>query len=274
MIGSGSTVRRRTWIGHLGAALLLALGLLGAQPATRAAGEGPVLVFAAASMKNALDEVAAGFRAATGLEVQASYAASSALAKQIEQGAPADMFVSADLDWMDYLQQRDLILPASRVSLLGNRLVLVAAKDSAVGSLDLAPGVDLAGPLGQSRLAIGETSSVPAGKYGKAALEHLGAWKVVEGKLAQTENVRAALLLVSRGEAALGIVYRTDAAADPGVRIVGTFPESSHPPIVYPVAMTRTGKPVAARFLDHLRSAAARAVLEKHGFAVLVPPAS
>jgi len=270
MSGIASKVGRRHWLRGVAAALLSA-GLLGTAPA-RATGEGPVLVFAAASMKNALDEVMAGFKAATGQEVQASYAASSALAKQIEQGAPADLFLSADLDWMDYLQQRGLIRETSRVSLLGNRLVLVAAKDAKIEPIALEAGTD----LGQGgRLAVGETASVPAGKYAKAALEHLGAWQAVEGRLAQTENVRAALLLVARGETPLGIVYATDAAADPSVRVIGTFPAASHPPIVYPVALTKdTTKPAAARFLEHLRSSTARTVLEKHGFTVLVPPAS
>jgi molybdate transport system substrate-binding protein len=183
-------------------------------PAARAAdGEEAVLIFAAASLRNALDEVMAGFAKQTGLTAKASYAASSALAKQVEQGAPAGLFFSADLDWMDYLDQRGLVARESRTDLLENRLVLVAPEEGGqAGPLELRQGVDLAGLLGDDgRLAVGEIKSVPAGKYAKAALEKLGAWAAVEGRLAQTENVRAALMLVSRGEAPLGIVYRTDA---------------------------------------------------------------
>ncbi|GLK76582.1 molybdate ABC transporter substrate-binding protein [Methylopila jiangsuensis] len=233
----------------------------------------PVTVFAAASLKNALDSIAAAWTRETGVEVKASYAASSALAKQIEQGAPADLFISADLAWMDYVAGKDLIVPATRETLLGNRLVLVAGPDWSRGEVELKPGVDLAGLLGDGRLAMGETSSVPAGKYGKAALETLGVWSAVEPKVAGAESVRAALALVSRGEAPLGIVYKTDAAADPKVKIVGTFPEDSHPPIVYPVAQLKDSKsPNASAFLKRLTSAPARADFEAAGFAVLPKP--
>jgi molybdate transport system substrate-binding protein len=263
---------RRRWLAAI-AALLASLS--GGMPGARAADDRPVLVFAAASLKNALDEVAAKFSQETGTRVAVSYAASSALAKQIEQGAEADLFLSADLDWMDYLDKRQLIRSDSRVNLLGNRIVLVTAKDSKVGDLAIAPGLDLAGALGDGRLAMGEVSSVPAGKYGKAALEKLGVWAAVEGKLAQAENVRGALALVSRGEAPLGIVYQTDAAADPNVRIVGTFPEATHPPIIYPVALTRTAEnPAAAQFLSYLRSPQARGSFGKQGFTAVGPPAS
>jgi molybdate transport system substrate-binding protein len=234
-----------------------------------------VLVFAAASLKNALDGAIDAFTREAGVKVTPSYAASSALAKQIEQGAPAAMFISADLDWMDYLQERGLIEPMSRSNLLGNTLVLVTAKDSAIADVALAPGLDLAALLGDGRLAVGEVKSVPAGKYAKAALERLGAWNGVADRLAQAENVRAALALVSRGEAPLGIVYRTDAAADPGVRIVGTFPADSHPPIIYPIALTRNASEPAAAFLAFLRSApAAKAAFTRRGFTVLGPPSS
>jgi molybdate transport system substrate-binding protein len=197
-----------------------------------------------------------------------SYAASSALARQIEAGAPADLFFSADLDWMDYAASKGLIQPESRVSLLGNSLVLIAPKDSAV-KVELRPGFDLAALLGSNRLAMGHVNAVPAGKYGKAALEHLGAWAGVKDRTAQTENVRAALLLVSRGEAPLGIVYKTDAVSDPNVMIVATFPEGSHPPIVYPVVLTKdSSNPDAASFLGFLRSEKAKPFFEKQGFTV------
>jgi molybdate transport system substrate-binding protein len=230
-----------------------------------------VLVFAAASLKNALDDNAAQWQRETGKKVVTSYAASNTLIKQIEQGAPADIFISADLDWMDYGQQKNLIKPDTRVNLLGNRIVLVAPKDSTV-SVNIQPGFDLAALLNGGRLAMGNVDAVPAGKYGKAALEKLGAWDGVKDKIAQAESVRAALLLVSRGEAPLGIVYQTDAASDPSVKVVGTFPESSHPPIIYPMALTKDStNPDAEAFLNYLRSAAARPAFERQGFSVLVP---
>ena len=180
--------------------------------------------------------------------------------------------MSADLDWMDYLATRRLIRPESRVDLLGNRIVLIAAKDSTV-ALTVGPGLDLGRAVGGGRLAMGNVEAVPAGKYGKAALEKLGAWDGVKDRIAQAESVRAALLLVSRGEAPLGIVYQTDAAADPNVRIVGTFPQDSHPPIVYPAALTRDGaNPAAAELLAYLRGPKARAAFEKQGFTVLNRP--
>jgi molybdate transport system substrate-binding protein len=228
-----------------------------------------VVVFAAASLKNALDDVNAQYKASSGQGTSVSYAASPALAKQIEAAAPADVFVSADLDWMDYLQQRKLIKLDSRVNLLGNRLVLVAGADAKIATT-IGPRFPLAQLLGDGRLAMADPNAVPAGKYGKAALEKLGGWASVESKAARTENVRAALLLVSRGEAPLGIVYQTDAAADPKVRIIGTFPEDTHPPIVYPIAIVATSiNPAAAAYLAHLKSAAVRPLFEKQGFTML-----
>jgi molybdate transport system substrate-binding protein len=234
-----------------------------------------LVVFAAASMKNALDEAAAGFAKASGKPApKMSYAASNTLAKQIEAGAPADLFISADLDWMDYLVQRNMIRPETRISLLGNSIVLVAPRDAAK-PMAVTQGSDLISALGSGRLAMGNVEAVPAGKYGKAALEHLGVWDGLKDRIAQADNVRAALLLVSRGEVPLGIVYRTDAAADPSVAVVGTFPENSHPPIVYPVALTReSAHPDARAFLDYLRSPEARPVFEKQGFTILNKPAS
>jgi len=228
-------------------------------------------VFAAASLKNALDDIAGQWQRETGKKVVVSYAASNTLIKQIEQGAPADIFISADLDWMDYGQQKDLIKPDSRSNLLGNRLVLIAPKDSSVSAI-IQPGFDLAALLKGGRLAMGNVDAVPAGKYGKASLEKLGVWDSVKDKIAQAESVRAALLFVSRGEAPLGIVYQTDATADPSVKIVGTFPENTHPPIIYPVALTKESTNADAQaFLNYLRSPAARAAFERQGFAVLGP---
>lgn len=234
-----------------------------------------LVIFAAASMKNALDEAAANWVKESGKPApKISYAASNTLAKQLENGAPADLFVSADLDWMDYAASKNLIRPDTRVSLLANRIVLVAGKDS-TAKLDLKPDVDVAGAVGAGRLAMGNVDSVPAGKYGKAALEKLGSWDKVKDKIAQADNVRAALLLVSRGEAPLGIVYATDAAADSQVKVVATFPEDSHPPIVYPVAVTKdSANPDALAFLTYLRSPAAKSLFEKQGFTVLNKAAS
>ncbi len=264
-------INRRTM---LGMGLALAMGLAPSFNAAQAQTK-DLVIFAAASMKNALDEATANWVKETGKPApKISYAASNVLAKQIESGAPADLFVSADLDWMDYAASKNLIKPDTRVSLLGNKIVLVGAKDTTL-KVELAPGVDLSGALGSSRLAMGNVDSVPAGKYGKAALEKLGGWDKVKDKIAQADNVRAALLLVSRGEAPLGIVYATDAAADPQVKVVATFPEGSHPPIVYPVAVTKdSANPDAQAFLTYLRGPAAKPVFEKQGFTVLNKPAS
>ena len=231
-------------------------------------------VFAAASMKNALDDIDAAFTAKTGVKVTASYAASSTLAKQIEQGAPADIFVSADTDWMDYAIGKKNINEPTRVNLLGNSIVLIAPKDSKIDNVKIGQGFDLAKLAGDGRIATGDVKSVPVGKYAKAALEKLGAWQAAEPKFAMAESVRAALALVSRGEAVLGIVYSTDAKVEPGVKIVGTFPADSHPPIIYPVAATATAKPEAKDYLDFLRSQAAKTVLEKYGFNYLLKPTS
>jgi len=230
------------------------------------AGAADVTVFAAASLKESLDAVAREFEAGSGHKVTVSYAASSALAKQIENGAPADLFISADLDWADYLDARKLLAPSTRINLLRNELVLIAPAGSS-GALKLAPGLDLAAMLGKDRLAIANPEAVPAGKYGKAALIALGAWAGVENKLARAENVRAALLLVSRGEAPYGIVYRTDALADKGVRIVGVFPPGGYPPVVYPAALTASCKsPAALALLQFLSQPPARAIWARFGF--------
>jgi molybdate transport system substrate-binding protein len=229
-------------------------------------------VFAAASMKNALDDIDAAYTAKSGIKIVASYAASSALAKQIEQGAPADVFVSADTDWMDYAIGKKNINESTRVNLLGNSIVLIAPKDSRIGTVAIGPGFDLAKLAGDGKIATGDVKSVPVGKYAKAALEKLGAWTAAEPKFAMAESVRAALILVSRGEAALGIVYSTDAKVDPGVKIVGTFPADSHPAIIYPVAATTTAKSETADYLAFLRSTAAKSIFAKYGFKFLVSP--
>jgi len=230
----------------------------------------PVLVFAAASLKTALDAIAAEWRRETGKAATVSYAASSTLAKQINNDAPAELFISADEDWMDYLQERNLIDPQSRIDLLGNRLVLIAPASTG-SSTNIAPGFPLARLLGDGHLAIADPNAVPAGRYAKAALEKLGVWQAVAGRIAAAENVRAAPPLVARGEAPLGIVYQTDAAAEPSVRIVGTFPPDSHPPIVYPMALTHAAGPEAPGFATYLRTPAARALFEAQGFTVLDP---
>jgi molybdate transport system substrate-binding protein len=233
-----------------------------------------ILVFAAASTKNALDDVDAAFAKQTGIAVVASYDASSALMKQIEQGAPADVFISADLKWMDYGSQRKLVDDGTRLNLLGNTLVLIAGKDSKLNNVTIDSSLDIAGLAGAGRIATGDVRAVPVGIYAKAALEKLGLWTSVEPKLAMVGNVRAALVLVARSEAPLGIVYATDAKVEPAVKVIGTFPDNSHEPIVYPVAATRTAKPAAAPYLAFLRSAAARTIFEHYGFRVLLKPVS
>ena len=253
-------------------AAVVALALLPLSAVTASAAD--VVVFAAASLKNALDDVAAAYKAETGKIVSINYAASSVLAKQIEQAAPADIFFSADLDWMDYLQARNLIRNDTRRTLLGNKLVLVAPKTSSA-SVDLAPGAKLSDLLGaDGKLAMANVDSVPAGKYGKAALTKLGLWDAVAGRIVQADNVRAALAFVARGEAPAGIVYQTDANAEPAVKVIGSFPEDSHPPIVYPVALTSAStNPDARAFLEFLQSDKAKAAYQRQGF-TFAPPSS
>ena len=231
-----------------------------------------LIVFAAASMKNALDDIDAAFTAKSGVKIVASYAASPALAKQIEQGAPADIFLSADTDWMDFAAASKTINEPTRVNLLGNSIVVIAPKDSKIDNVAIGQGFDLSKLAGDGRIVTGDVKAVPVGKYAKAALEKLGAWTAAEPKFAMTENVRAALMLVARGEAVLGIVYSTDAKVEPGVKIVGTFPADSHPAIIYPVAATSTAKAEAADYLAFLRSSAAKLIFEKYGFSFLVSP--
>ena len=256
---------RRTWL-----ALLVAAGLAwtgGVQPVS-AQGKA-VVVFAAASLKNGLDEIAGHWRRETGKKAIISYGGSNTLIKQIEKGAPADIFLSADLEWMDYGQQKDLIKPESRFNLLGNRLVLIARREDS-RDVNIQQGFDLVALLKGGRLAMGNVEAVPAGIYGKAALEKLGVWDNVKDEVTQAENVRAALVLVSKGKASLGIVYQTDAAADLGVKIVGLFPENTHPRIIYPVALTKASTNADAQtFLNYMRLQTRS--FEIQGFTVLLP---
>lgn len=254
------------------AAFALWLGLAALWPLPAAAADAtvpagpPVTVFAAASLKESLDQAAAAWTAASGQPVRVSYAASSALARQIEQGAPADLFISADGEWMDYLAQRGQLAAGSRVDLLRNRLVLVAPASSDVDAAALASPAALAAALGaDGRLAVAETTSVPAGRYARQALGARGLWPAVSGRLAEGDNVRAALAFVARGEAPLGIVYATDAQAEPRVKVVATFAAADHAPIVYPVARV-SGREAGAAFLDFLTGETARELFTRAGF--------
>src|SRR5262245_2666172 len=247
--------------------LVAMFAVLAALPAR--AQDKAITVFIAASMTNMANDLNAIFTRNTGAKVTPSYAASSALAKQIESGAPADVFISADIPWMDYVQERKLIKNDTRFDLASNRLVLIAPKDSKLGEQKIGPGFDLAKLAGDGRIATGDVKAVPVGRYAKQSLEKLGSWKAAEPKFAMAENVRAALVLVARGEAPLGIVYETDAKIEPGVKIIGHFPADAHPPITYPVALTATAKAEANDYLKLLRSATAQVVLEKYGFTYL-----
>ncbi|HEX4388896.1 MAG TPA: molybdate ABC transporter substrate-binding protein [Steroidobacteraceae bacterium] len=234
-------------------------------------GSGPgatLLVFAAASLTDALDEVNRAFTASSHLPVKASYAASALLAKQIEAGAHADLFFSADREWMDYLDKRGLLRAGTRRDVLGNSLVLIAPADSAV-RLTIAPGFKFEAALGGGRLAMADPDSVPAGLYGKAALTKLGVWDSVAPHVAAAENVRAALAYVARGETPLGIVYATDAAAEKRVRVLGVFPADSHPPILYPAALTTGADAGAAQYLGFLSSSEASQIFARYGFTIL-----
>lgn len=251
--------------------LVFLLSVLTAAPGALSA-ERDVTVFAAASLTNALQDIGKDYEASGGGNVKFSFAASSLLARQIEAGADADLFFAADAEWMDYLAERKLIRTATRRNVLSNRLVLIAPAGSTV-ALTVAPGFTLAAALGDSRLALADPDTVPAGKYAKAALTALGVWPSVASKLARAENVRAALAYVARGESALGIVYATDAKAEPKVKTVDTFPADTHPAIVYPVALTTNADgPQARAFLAYIVSDKAAAVFRRHGFQVLPSP--
>ena len=254
-------------MGRLAGLFLVAMIALGLSGRAYAAPQAePITVFAASSMTDALTEIGKAYTARTGVKVRMAFGASSAMARQIEAGAPADLFVSADTDWMDYLATRSLIVPGTRENLAGNRLVLIAPSASAL-RLKIGRGFALARALGpEGRLAIADPETIPAGRYAKAALTGLGVWPSVATRLARADNVRAALLFVDRGEAPLGIVYQTDARLDPRVRILDIFPASSHPAIVYPVAMTRQASPASGAFLTYLKGPAALAIFRRYGF--------
>lgn len=260
---------RKTVGAFLGA---MVAGLLATAIPAHAADD--LTVFAAASLKNAAEDIGKAYEAAGKGKVVFSLASSAELAKQIENGAPASIFISADKKWMDYVQERNLIVAESRRDLLGNTLTLIAPADSSL-TADFKAGVDLAALIGDSKLAMGDPDSVPAGRYAKAALEKLGLWASVEPKVARTKDVRAALALVERGEAAAGVVYRTDALVSDKVKVAGEFPADSHPPIVYPIAIVAEHNNDAAKsFYSFLTGDEARAVFEKYGFTILGPGAA
>lgn len=245
--------------------LLLALSTPGMPLRAADAPKEELLVFAAASLTNVLDEIGAAYMKQTGQPVKFSYAASSALARQLEAGSRADVFFSADLEWMDYVQARNLIDRSTRRNVLGNRLVLVAPADSKI-ELKIAPNFGLVAALGSARLATGDPETVPVGKYARAALTSLGVWNEVADKLVRADNVRSALAFIARGETPLGIVYETDAKVEKRVRVVDYFPADSHPPIVYPVAVSAHARPAARQFVEFLQSAAAQEAFKKYGF--------
>ena len=251
-------------------ASVLALGALLFAPRVFAANDGktPITVFGAASLTDVLQDLGDTFTKDTSIPVRFSFASSSVLARQIENGAPADLFFSADLQWMDYLQARALIRPATRVDMVGNQLILVAPVDSKV-TLKIEPHFPLAAALGKGRLATGDPDSVPAGRYAKEALIALGVWDSVSARLVRADSVRAALAFVDRGETPLGIVYATDALADKKVRFVDAFPAESHEPIIYPAALTNVANADAAKFLAYMRGPAGDLAFKRYGFAPL-----
>ncbi len=242
--------------------------LLCALSATSAASAATITVYGAVSLTEVLQDLADRYTKATGVAVKLSFAASSSLARQIDAGSRADVFLAADQEWMDYLEQRNLLRAGSRHNLLGNRLVLVAPADSAI-TLKIGPKFPLRAALGKERLATGDPDMVPVGRYARSALLSLGVWNEVADRLVRAENVRSALTFVARGEVPLGIVYATDARVDLKVRIVDVFPVWSHPPITYPIALTRDAVPEAAAFVSYLRGQEGRAAFEKVGFLVL-----
>jgi molybdate transport system substrate-binding protein len=256
----GSDMRAFTFLSGL---LLLAFaGLAQAEPRE-------VTVYAAASLTNALQDIGNQFNAKGSAQVKFSFAASSLLAKQIEAGADADLFFSADTEWMNYLADRNLVQTRTRKDVLGNHLVLIAPSGSNV-SLEIKPGFPLAQALGDGRLAVADPDSVPAGKYARQALTSLGVWGSVAERLVRAENVRVALTYVARGEAPLGIVYETDAKAEPKVKVAGTFPDKSHEPIVYPIALTVHATSTEARaFLSYTEGDDAAQIFRRYGFVVL-----
>lgn len=248
---------------------LLLAGIVGTATAPNAAAGDALLIFAAASLGDAMGNVNDAWRASGGAATRTVLAASSTLARQIEQGAEADVYISANVAWMDYLDERRLLREGTRVALLGNALVLIAPRGTAT-HIHIAPHFDLAGALGDGLLAVGDPAHVPAGIYARQALEHLGVWPAVENRLTRSDNVRAALALVDRAETPLGIVYASDALADPGVRVVDTFPSDSHAPIVYPAAVLAASRhPEAEALLAYLRSPDTARRFERFGFRTL-----
>jgi molybdate transport system substrate-binding protein len=246
------------------AAAIALVAAVHAQPACA----GGLVVFAAASLHESLSEVAEAFAARGRPRPVLSFAASSALAKQIENGAPADLFLSADEQWMDYLADRSLIVPRTRTSFLGNELVLIAPSARPF-QIEVKPGFALADVLGREKLSMADIDSVPAGRYGKAALTSLGVWASVEQNVVRQADVRAALALVERDEARAGIVYRTDAMASSKVVVAGRFPAGSHDPIVYPLAVVEGhDSPETHELREHLLSADSRKVFARHGFVI------
>jgi molybdate transport system substrate-binding protein len=252
----------------LGLWLVLGTCLVGVQAAAADEDRSSITVFAAASLTNVLQELGDGFTKDSSIPVRFSFAASSALARQVENGSRADVFFSADIEWMDYLQVRNLIQPATRHDVLGNQLVLIAPADSKI-TLKIEPHFALAATLGKGRLATGDPDSVPVGRYAHEALANLGVWEAVSARLVRADTVRSALAFVDRGEAALGIVYATDALIDKKVRVVDAFPVGSHMPIIYPVALTMGAKSDAARFLAYIRGPAGDVAFRHYGFTPL-----
>jgi len=245
--------------------LLFATIQLASAAGARESSKPELLVCAAASLTNVLGELSGTWQRQGGVGVKISFAASSVLARQVEAGGKADVFIPADQEWMDYLQSRGLVQKPTRRNLVGNRLVLIAPADSKL-QLEIAPGFDLAGALGKGRLATGDPDTVPAGRYARSALVSLGLWDEMQDRLVRADNVRSALMYVSRGEVPLGIVYATDALADSKVRVIDTFPENSHAPITYPAAALRGARPEAIAFLNYLASAPAGDTWRKFGF--------
>lgn len=255
----------RKWGFTLFGVLVLLAGV--SATAAMAAEVQKITVFAAASTTNAVTDIAALYEASHPVVVRLSFASSSTLAKQIERGAPADIFLSANPKWMNYLSDKGAIVAASRTDLLGNRIVLIAPTASPLKNLTIGPGLDLRRLLGEGRLAMGDPDHVPAGMYGKKALERLDLWDAIKDRIARAKDVRAALVLVARGESPLGQVYATDAAISKKVKIVGVFPEDSHPPIVYPLAMIKETD-AASDFISFLKSETAAGIFEKYGFSI------
>jgi molybdate transport system substrate-binding protein len=254
--------RLRKIVCALAAALFLSAGIGHA-----ADQKSPVVVFAAASLTDAITEIGAAFTRETGIPIHPSYAASSALARQIEAGAPAEVFFPADQEWMDYLEKKQLLAPGSRKDIVGNKLVLIAPATSRA-SVRITTGSALLAAIGTARVATGDPDSVPVGKYAKAALTKLGAWDGLQARMVRAENVRSALAFVARGEAPFGIVYLTDARIDRNVKVLDTFPESTHAPITYPIALTKKADADAQRFLRYVSGKSASATFEKFGFAL------